>query len=323
MQITFLGTSSGVPTRSRNVSSLALKLPQRPELWLFDCGEGTQHQFLRSELRTSQIRRIFITHMHGDHTYGLPGLLASLGLAGNSPGLNLYGPNALKDFLYGILKSSSSRFSYQLEIHEVEEFASRNQILFEDKDFVVRCAPLIHRVPAFAYRVDQKPKPGRFNLEKAKALEIPPGPVYSQLQTGQIVKLEDGRIFNGKDFCGPQRQGKSFVYCTDTIFSETAIKLAKGADLLIHEATFAHSDSKLAYERKHSTSTMAAQIAFEAKVGQLVLTHLSPRYAPGNPISAKDLLSEAKAIFPNTLLAKDFLQIDLEKAATVRDTSAH
>ncbi len=323
MQITFLGTSSGVPTRSRNVSSLALKLPQRSELWLFDCGEGTQHQFLRSELRSSQIRRIFITHMHGDHTYGLPGLLASLGLSGNSAGIELYGPNSLKDFLYGILRSCSSRISYQLTIKEVEEVAYKNQILFEDKDFQVRCAPLIHRVPAFAYRVDQKPKPGRFNLDKAKALGIPPGPIYSQLQEGQIVKLKDGRIFNGKEFCGPKRPGKSFVYCTDTIFSEKAIELANGADLLIHEATFAHQDSKLAYEREHSTSTMAAQIAYEAKVGQLVLTHLSPRYAPGNAISAKDLLSEAKTIFPNTLLAKDFLEIDLEKPATVRDTSAH
>ena len=320
MQITFLGTSSGVPTRGRNVSAVALRLPQRSELWLFDCGEGTQHQFLRSELRTSQIRRVFITHMHGDHVYGLPGLLASLGLAGNSSGIDLYGPNPLKDFLNGILQTTSSRISYPLEINSIERLAHENKIIFEDKDFTVRAAPLIHRIPAFGYRVDEKEKPGRFNIEKAKALNIPPGPIYSQLQKGETVKLEDGRVFHGNDFCGPKRPGSSFVYCTDTVFSESAIKLANGADLLIHEATFAHKDSQLAYQRQHSTSTMAAQIASEANVKQLILTHLSPRYAPGNRLTQQNLLSEAKAIFPNTLLAKDFLQIDIQKPATVRDT---
>ncbi len=320
MQITFLGTSSGVPTRNRNVSALALRLPQRSEIWLFDCGEGTQHQFLKSELRTSQLRRIFITHMHGDHIYGLPGLLASLGLAGNSFGLDLYGPNALKIYLDGVLKSSSSGISYPMQILPVEQFAYQNLVVFEDKEFVVRCSPLTHRIPAFAYRVDQKAKPGRFDINKAKALKIPPGPIYAQLQNGEEVKLPDGRTFHGKDFCGPERAGASFVYCTDTVFTESAINLANGADLLIHEATYAHQDSELAYQRMHSTSTMAAQVASEANVGQLILTHFSPRYAPGNRFSTSDLLNEAKAIFPNTLLAKDFLQIDIQKHATVRDT---
>ncbi|KGG16206.1 MULTISPECIES: ribonuclease Z [unclassified Prochlorococcus] len=322
MQITFLGTSSGVPTRSRNVSAVALRLPQRSEIWLFDCGEGTQHQLIRSELRTSQLTKIFITHMHGDHVYGLPGLLASLGLAGNSTGVELYGPNPLKSFLEGVFKASSSRVSYPMQIHSIEKLAEENKIIYEDNEFIVRSSPLVHRVPSFAYRVDQKPKPGRFNISKAKGLGIPPGPVYAELQEGKTVRLNDGRTFEGKDFCGPKRLGTSFVYCTDTVFAESAIRLAKGADLLIHEATFAHNDSQLAYERQHSTSTMAAQIASAANVGQLVLTHLSPRYAPGNKLSPNNLLTEAKAIFPNTLLAKDFLQIEIQKPATVRDTSA-
>tara|TARA_Y100001968_G_scaffold323429_1_gene361086 strand:- start:696 stop:1589 length:894 start_codon:yes stop_codon:yes gene_type:complete len=292
---------------------MALRLPQRSELWLFDCGEGTQHQFLRSDLRLSQLKKIFITHMHGDHIFGLPGLLASLGLGGNSTGLNLYGPSVLKEYIDGVLKSSSSRISYPIEIKPVEAIAHNRGILIEDKDLLVTCIPLKHRVPTFAYRVDQKPRPGRFDLKRAQDLKIPPGPIYSALQRGEQIQLEDGRIFHGKDFTGPPRPGLSLVYCTDTIFSETAIELAHEADLLIHEATFAHKDSKMAYERAHSTSTMAAQTASEANVGQLILTHLSPRYAPNNAITPNDLLNEAKAIFPNTLLAKDFLQIDVKK----------
>ena len=314
MQVTFLGTSSGVPTRARNVSSVALRIPQRSEIWLFDCGEGTQHQILKSDLRVSQLHRIFISHMHGDHIFGLPGLLASLGLAGNSSGINLYGPDALESYLNGVAKNSSSRVDYPLKINQVRHAASNKQILIEDKDLFVTCTRIIHRVPAYAYRVDQRPKPGRFNIELAKKYNIPPGPTYASLQKGETVQLEDGRIFNGKNFCGPNRPGCSMVYCTDTMFSESAVELARGADLLIHEATYAHRDADLAISRQHSTSTMAAQTAFEAGVGKLALTHLSPRYAPGNNITPNDLLSEAKAIFPNTVLAKDFMKIEIKKS---------
>ncbi len=312
MQITFLGTSSGVPTRSRNVSAVTLRLPQRSELWLFDCGEGTQHQFLRSDLRQSQLRRIFISHMHGDHIFGLPGLLASLGLAGNSSGIDLYGPDPLENYLEGVLYNSSSRIGYPIKVHQVRESAKQNKILFEDDDFAVRCTLISHRIPAFAYRVDQKPRPGKFDIEKARYLKIPPGPIFASLKRGEKVTLQDGRTFDGRDFCGPTRPGSSFVYCTDTIFSEDAVTLAKGADLLVHEATYSHGDAELACQRKHSTSTMAAQTAAEACVGQLVLTHLSPRYMPGNPTTPNDLLQEAKAIFPNTLLAKDFLTVEVK-----------
>ncbi len=313
MQVTFLGTSSGVPTRARNVSAVALRLPQRSELWLFDCGEGTQHQFLRSNLRLSQLKRIFITHMHGDHVFGLPGLLASLGLAGNSEGIDLYGPDPLENYLSGVMNNCSCRTSYPIEIHRVRKAAQENLILLEDKDFIVRCTSLNHRVPAFAYRIDEKEKPGRFDLERAKALKIPPGPIYAELQRGKKVRLDDGRVVEGKDFCGPKRRGSSLVYCTDTLFSEAAIELANGADMLIHESTYSHEDAEMAYQRQHSTSTMAAQTAAEAKVGQLILTHLSPRYTPGNRVTANDLLAEARSIFPNTLLAKDFLEIDIKQ----------
>jgi ribonuclease Z len=314
VQVTFLGTSSGIPTRSRNVSAVALRLPQRAELWLFDCGEGTQHQFLRSELRVSQLRRIFITHMHGDHVFGLPGLLASLGMAGSSGGLDLYGPDPLREFLDGALRTSSTRIHYPLRTHRVQEAARRGTVVLDDDDLTVRCCPLTHRVPAYAYRVDQKPRPGRFDVEQARALGVPPGPIYAELKKGRNVTLEDGRVIRGDALCGPPRPGCSVVYCTDTVFSEAAVELARGADLLIHESTFSHGEAELAIQRQHSTSTMAAQTALEAGVQRLVLTHLSPRYLPGNPMTPDDLLAEARAIFPATEVARDFMSVDVVPA---------
>ena len=311
MQVTFLGTSSGVPTRARNVSAVALRLPQRAELWLFDCGEGTQHQFLRSDLRVSQLSRIFVTHMHGDHVFGLPGLLASLGLAGTCSGIDLYGPDPLRDYLEGVLRTSSTRIGYPLRSHRVKEAARTGALLLDDDDLTVRCTPLTHRVPAYAYRVDQKPRAGRFDVDKARDLGIPPGPIYAELKAGRTVTLEDGRIVNGASLCGPERPGCSVVYCTDTVFCEAAVELAAGADLLIHESTFAHAEAEMAFQRQHSTSTMAAQTALAAGAKQLVLTHLSPRYMPGNPVTPDDLLEEARAIFPNTLIAKDFLTLEV------------
>jgi ribonuclease Z len=322
LQVTFLGTSSGIPTRSRNVSSVALRLPQRSELWLFDCGEATQHQFLRSQLRVSQLKRIFITHMHGDHIFGLPGLLASLGLAGTCAGIDLYGPDLLRDYLEGVLRCSSTRISYPLRTHRVRGPAERGVLVFEDGDLSVRCAPLNHRVPAYAYRVDQKPRPGRFDVERARALGIAPGPIYAQLKAGRTVSLEDGRLIRGETLCGPARPGCSVVYCTDTVYCEAAVELARGADLLIHESTFAHQEAELAIQRQHSTSTMAAQTAQRAEVKQLVLTHLSPRYMPGNPMTPDDLLAEARSIFPQTMVARDFLSLDVVPGEGVESTLA-
>ena len=307
MNITFLGTSSGVPTLSRNVSSLALKLSQKAEVWLFDCGEGTQHQLIKSTIKSSQIRKIFITHMHGDHIYGLPGLLATLGLSGNSKGIDIYGPSNLKNFISSALKNSYCKISFPLKFFEVENYAQTNTNLFEDKSMEVKCASLNHRLPAYAYRVNEKDKPGEFNLDKAKKLNIPAGPIYGKLHSGQKVELEDGRILNGSDFCGEPRKGESFVYCTDTIFSKRAVELSKNVDLLVHESTFSEKDEEMAFEKLHSTTTMAAKTALLSNAKKLVLTHLSPRYTPKSSVKPVDLLNEAKKIFPNTFLAKDFL----------------
>jgi len=307
VNITFLGTSSGVPTLSRNVSSLALKLSQKAEVWLFDCGEGTQHQLMKSNIKSSQIKKIFITHMHGDHIYGLPGLLATLGLSGNSKGIEIYGPSNLRDFILSALKNSYCTISFPLKFIAVETFALKNKKIFENEQLEVTCASLKHRLPAYGYRVSEKDKPGKFDIEKAKKLNIPPGPVYSKLQSGQKVQLEDGRFFEGSDFCGKPRKGESFVYCTDTIFSNSAVELSKNVDLLVHESTFSEKDENMAYEKLHSTTIMAAKTALLSNAKKLVLTHLSPRYTPKSSIKPIDLLKEAQKIFPNTFLAKDFL----------------
>lgn len=308
MQITFLGTSSGVPTRSRNVSSVALRLPQRAELWLFDCGEGTQHQILRSDLKISQLTRIFVTHMHGDHVFGLMGLLATCGLAGNSQRIDIYGPPKLDEYLRACSRYSQTHLSYPVQVHTVQP-----GIIYEDEEFIVSCDRLEHRVTAFGYRVAEKDRPGRFDVEKAKALNIPPGRIYGQLKRGETVTLPDGRQIKGAQLCGPTEVGRKMAYCTDTVYCDGAVSLAQDADVLIHEATFSHKDAELAFQRMHSTSTMAAQVALAAQVKLLIMTHFSPRYAPGNDIELNDLLQEARAIFPNTEMAYDFTTYEIPR----------
>lgn len=315
MQITFLGTSSGVPTRSRNVSSVALRLPQRAELWLFDCGEGTQHQIMRSDLKISQLCRIFITHMHGDHVFGLMGLLATCGLAGNAQRIDIYGPPKLDEYLRACSRYSQTHLSYSLQVHTIQP-----GIVYEDEEFIVSCERLEHRVPAFGYRVAEKDRPGRFDVEKAQALQIPPGRIYGQLKRGETVTLNDGRIINGKDLCGATEEGRKIAYCTDTIYTESAVSLAQNADVVIHEATFSHQDAELAFQRLHSTSTMAAQVALAAQAKLLIMTHFSPRYAPGNDIDLQQLLQEARAIFPNTEMAHDFMTYEVPRRRDVELT---
>lgn len=308
MEITFLGTSSGVPTRSRNVSSVALRLPQRAEFWLFDCGESTQHQILRTDVKISQISRIFVTHMHGDHIFGLMGLLASCGMAGNADRIDIYGPPDLDEYLRACRRYSQTHFSYPLKVHTV-----RPGVVFEDNEFVVSCDLLKHRVPAYGYRVAERDRPGHFDVKQAAALGIPSGPVYGRLKRGEVVVLEDGRKIRGADLCGPTQIGRKLAYCTDTVFCESAVGLAQDADVLIHEATFAHQDADLAYQRLHSTSTMAAQTALAAQAKQLIMTHFSPRYAPGNELEIKDLLAEARSIFPETAIASDFWTYEIPR----------
>jgi len=310
MQVTFLGTGSGAPTRARNVSGATLFLPERGELFLFDCGEGTQHQCLRAaQVRLSQLSRVFITHMHGDHVFGLVGLLASRALAqgGTSP-VALYGPAQLETYVRGCLHTTGTHWGYPMSFHTV-----RPGVLFEDEQMLVECAPVRHRCDAFAYAVQEKPQAGRFDAEAARALGIPPGPLYGRLKAGDTVTLPDGREINGATLVGPPRVGRRVVYSGDTAYCADLARLAADADLLIHEATFAESERGLADRAAHSTATDAARIAELAGVQQLVLTHISPRYDADGGAGLDALLSEARAIFPASEVAYDLMRVEVPR----------
>jgi len=287
---------------------VALRLPERAEVWLFDCGEGTQHQLQRTPLKISQISRIFITHLHGDHLFGLMGLLATCGLAGQAQEIHLYGPDGLEEYVRTCARISRTTLSETLNIHTIEP-----GLLYRDDNFSITCQPLKHRIPAFGFRVTESDRPGKFDVEKAQALGIPSGPLFGRLKNGEILKLADGSVVYGRDLNGPTVEGRSIVYCTDTMYCESAVALADHADVLIHEATFAEQDEHLAVQSMHSTTTMAARVASEAQVHQLLLTHFSPRYTKESPVTPDELLAQSRAIFPRTDLARDFMTFDVPR----------
>ncbi|BAH43207.1 ribonuclease Z [Brevibacillus brevis NBRC 100599] len=310
MIVTFLGTGSGAPTTRRNVSGIGLRFLQAGKWWLFDCGEGTQHQLLRAPMKISQLDKIFITHLHGDHLYGLIGLLASRSLRNTEPTpLELYGPPGLDRYFRGIMEASPVHLQYPLEIKIVSE-----GVIYEDEEIVVSCRMAKHRVPSFAYAVMEKEKTGAFQVERAKQAGVPSGPLFGALKRGEQVTLEDGRVLDGKDFVGEPQPGRKIVFSGDTEPSQAVLELAKGADLLVHEATYAHHDKELATRSGHSTAREAAQIAKEAGVKELCLTHFSPRYEDEDgDFSMEDLLAEAQQIFPATQLADDLGSISVKR----------
>ncbi|MEJ8545392.1 ribonuclease Z [Brevibacillus borstelensis] len=318
MQVTFLGTGSGAPSTRRNVSGIALGFDQRAKWWLFDCGEGTQHQILRSQLKISQLEKIFITHLHGDHLYGLIGLLASRSLRNDNAGpVELYGPSGIERYVKAVMDVSPVHLHYQLHIKIIEEGT-----VFEDEDFTVACRKVQHRVPAYAYAVREREKPGPFLVERAKAAGIQAGPLYAALKRGEQVSLPDGRIVEGKDFVGPAQRGRVVVISGDTEPCEAVKELAQNADLLIHESTYAFADKELAIRSGHSTAREAAQLAKEAQVKSLCLTHFSPRYEnEDGDLTMSDLLEEAREVFPETALASDFASFSVKRGRnTVGET---
>ena len=300
MELQFLGTGAGVPAKMRNVSSIALKLlDERNEIWLFDCGEATQQQILNTTIRPGKIKKIFITHLHGDHIFGLPGLLTSRSFQGGEDELIVYGPKGIKRFIDASISVSHSKLGYPLKVVEFEE----DGVLFSDQQFRVEAMKLEHGIPSYGFRITESDQIGELKAEELRAIGVPFGPVFGRLKRGEVVTLEDGRVIDGKDYVSEDIKGRVVVICGDTRFTPKSITLAQNANVLVHEATYEADKEKIARQHFHSTSKQAATIALKANVQQLYLTHISARYL-GHQVS--QLEQEARKVFPKTKVVKDF-----------------
>jgi ribonuclease Z len=300
MQIIFLGTAGSIPTPKRSLPAVLVK--RQDEYLMFDAGEGVQKQMIIAKTGFNKKMKIFITHMHGDHVLGLPGLLQTMALLDRQKPVCIYGPPGITRFLENLRETVQFALTYSLEIHEIE----KPGIVCDEEEYVVRAVRSNHSIQGLVYALVEKPRPGRFYPEKAKALNIPEGILWSKLQKGQKVKLSDDQIVKPKDVMGPSRQGRKIVYTGDTRPFRNLSKLAADADLLIHDSTLGDDLADRAKEDGHSTPSQAARTAKKAKVKQLVLTHISARY--NDPTV---LLNQAKKTFKNTIIAEDFMRIEI------------
>ncbi|MGA3192237.1 MAG: ribonuclease Z [Candidatus Bathyarchaeia archaeon] len=300
LRVVFLGTAAGVPTIKRSLPAI---LVQRDgEQLMFDCGEGVQRQMLMAGASLNRITKVFVTHMHGDHVMGLPGLLQTMALLGREKMLEVYGPPNIRDFLRGIRETVQFVLTFPIEIHEVE----RPGVVCVEGEYTVRAVRSKHVIPSFAYAYVEKPRPGRFYPEKAKALGLPEGPLWSKLQRGQKVKLPSGQVIKPEEVLGQPRQGRKIVYTGDTKPFKRLEKFAANADLLIHDSTLGDELAERAEMYGHSTVDQAAESAKKAKVKQLILTHISQRYE-----DPSTWLKQARKIFKNTAMAEDFMQVEI------------
>ncbi|PRY84099.1 ribonuclease Z [Alkalibacterium olivapovliticus] len=305
MDLLFLGTGSGVPAKHRNLSSIVLKLlDERNSLWLFDCGESTQHQILNTTVKPRKIEKIFITHMHGDHIFGLPGLLSSRAFQGGETLLTIYGPPGIKQYVTMSLKLSQSHFRYPIRFVEFSE----EGVIFEDDQFIVSIKKLKHGIPSYGFRVQEKDREGELMADALKDIGVPFGPLFGQLKQGKTVKLEDGREINGRDYIGPSQKGRVLTILGDTLKSQASVELANDTDVLVHESTFTSDDQKLATSYNHSTNVDAAMTAKEANAKKLLLTHVSARYLYAD---SKAMEREARTVFPETYMMNDFSEVSI------------
>lgn len=299
MKIIFLGTSGSMPTSRRGPSSVAII--RKGELLLFDCGEGTQQKMVVAHLGFNRPTRIFISHLHGDHILGLPGLIQTMSLLRREHSLNLYGPRGLHDFLKAV-SSTLGGPGFPLKINEIVNDGTISM----GSEYRIEVVRADHEAESWSYALIEQPRPGKFHPELAKSLGVPEGPLWRRLQHGETVTLGDGREIRSEDVVDPPRRGLKITYSGDTRPSKKLVELAMDSDVLIHEATFDDSLMERAAEDGHSTAGQAAEIAAAAKVKLLVLTHVSSRYPDGNI-----LMDQAIKIFPNTRVAEDLMEIEV------------
>jgi ribonuclease Z len=299
MRVTFLGTGGGIPSISRSLPSVAVTFSG--ELILFDCGEGTQRQMMKAGTGFRQKLTILLTHLHGDHVFGLPGLIYTLSMLDRRHPLRVIGPRGTKDFVSALLSIRFGRLSYDIDVKEID-----GGIAYESRDFVVEATDASHTVKSLAYRLRERNRPGKMKVELLERLGVPRGPLWGRLQRGEPIEFS-GRIIRPEEVLGPPRRGRIIVYTGDTRPSDEIAEFSRGADILIHDATFDSKFEEDAVREGHSTARQAAEIALKAGVKRLYLFHISPRYEGDE----EKLLMEAKQVFPNTYIAEDLLSIEV------------
>jgi ribonuclease Z len=299
-----LGTSAGRPTLARGASALAIQVD---EGWvLCDCGEGAQLAAQRAGLSLMRLQAVLITHLHGDHFNGLPGLLGTLSLEGRERPLLVAGPAGIRALLEALARAGSMGVNFPVPIAELS--GAGGALAWPEGaegSFLLSCGPLSHRVPTYGYRVSLPDRPGHLDVAAAVARGVPPGPLMRELKEGRVVLLPDGRRVQPEGLVGPTQRGRSVAYTLDTVPCDGAAELGRGADLLVHEATYEHARAELARQRSHSTAVEAARIAAQAGAAQLLLTHFSPS------VEGERLADEAREAFPRVAAAADGVPLEL------------
>jgi ribonuclease Z len=298
MKVVFLGTSGSLPTIERGSSSVVVK--RNRDLIMFDCGEGTQRQMVRARVGFRRPMSIFISHLHGDHILGLPGLLQTMSLLQREKTLNVYGPKGLINFVKAFSESIGGP-AFPVILYEISE----SRIIHDNKEYFIKAVRADHRVEGWSYGLIEKDRPGKFYSEKALKLGVPKGPLWHKLQHGETITF-DGTTIISSQVTGETRPGLKIVYSGDTRPNNELLELSRDSDLLIHEATFNDELSDRAREDGHSTAKGAAQLAKDANVKKLVLTHISSRY-----YDASIIAEEAAEIFEDVEVAEDLMEIEL------------
>ncbi len=295
MKLTILGCYAATPRTLTNPTAQVFEI--RNHMFLIDCGEGTQVQLRKNKVKFSRINHIFISHLHGDHFFGLPGLISTFRLLGRKKELHIYGPKGIKEAITLLLKLGDSWTNYPLKFHELTSLEPR--LIFEDEKVSVRTVPLDHRVYTNGFLFKEKLAERKLNVEAVAKYKIDKA-YFQNIKKGNNVILEDGRSIPNTELSFDPPKPKSYAFCSDTGYNPEIVPLIKNIDVLYHESTFLDSDSKLSIKTKHATAKEAAEIAEMAAVGQLILGHYSTRYKSIEPFK-----SEAQAIFKNVELAND------------------
>ncbi|WP_163410344.1 ribonuclease Z [Flavobacterium ajazii] len=295
MKLTILGCYAATPRTITNPTSQVLEIKNR--LFLIDCGEGTQVQLRKNKIKFSKINHIFISHLHGDHLYGLIGTISTFSLLGRTTDLHIYGPKGIKELILLQLKLTESWTTYSLFFHELE--SKESEVIFEDQKVIVKTIPLKHRIYTNGYLFQEKPAERKLNIEAVQQYDIHVA-YYQKIKNGGDITLDDGRVIENEKLSFDPVPAMSYAFCSDTVYNEAIIPIIENVDVLYHESTFLESEAPLAEKTLHSTAKEAATIAVKANVKQLILGHYSTRYEGIEPFK-----KEAETIFPNVLLGDD------------------